>query len=211
MRGKLAKGLVDAVIARNIPAYAGKTVVVCCRYCHPGEHPRVCGENLVWRCALPSPRGTSPRMRGKPPSRQTQLGLPRNIPAYAGKTGCRRNFMRLLPEHPRVCGENNLGIRPLVFISGTSPRMRGKLVSVLISSWEPGNIPAYAGKTTACCGPSTTCWEHPRVCGENHGSIAALEAATGTSPRMRGKPALQRVGKICMRNIPAYAGKTLSS
>ena len=52
---------------RNIPAHAGKT------FYHPeyqfdtAEHPRACGENLLAKKAYLTSKGTSPRMRGKPP------------------------------------------------------------------------------------------------------------------------------------------------
>ena len=55
--------------------------------------------------------------------------LLRNIPAYAGKTSEKRIILTGCWEHPRVCGENlpfATGAKPF---PGTSPRMRGKLMS----------------------------------------------------------------------------------
>ena len=106
MRGKLHEDdpLVD--LARNIPAYAGKTATHNRAPGIPEEHPRVCGENHVQNCAVVRPWGTSPRMRGKQIFSFSLVDDSRNIPAYAGKT---LNFhLNLEPdtEHPRVCGEN---------------------------------------------------------------------------------------------------------
>ena len=72
-----------------------------------------------------------------------------------------------------------------------------------------GNIPAYAGKTCYRAQTGREFPEHPRVCGENLPYGLPLGIGDGTSPRMRGKhvPAISRARRI--RNIPAYAGKTL--
>ena len=71
---------------RNIPAYAGKTQPSGRAHRSHQEHPRVCGENqlLFWPGA--KAHGTSPRMRGKRPSKIFFRFRYRNIPAYAGKT-----------------------------------------------------------------------------------------------------------------------------
>ena len=53
--------------------------------------------------------------------------------------------------------------------------------------------------------------EHPRVCGENTSRAACQMAHRGTSPRMRGKRHNQPGVAGTVRNIPAYAGKTLAT
>ena len=65
MRGKLAS-LQDRINhSRNIPAYAGKTVIGLWRPPPGQEHPRVCGENEQLHRMACGGVGTSPRMRGK--------------------------------------------------------------------------------------------------------------------------------------------------
>ena len=153
----------------------------------------------------------------------------RNIPAYAGKTCAPPLRAYGCWEHPRVCGEN-VSPTPLAqFEWGTSPRMRGKRLRPALFAIENGNIPAYAGKTEPVrlrnqvdsehprvCGETRPCsimgsnWsEHPRVCGENLHAGDKRQVRGGTSPRMRGKPELTRRMTRTLRNIPAYAGKTL--
>ena len=169
MRGKppssrcLRRGL------RNIPAYAGKTPAPAGRNRRNQEHPRVCGENPRPPISPGYPPGTSPRMRGKLGNHGDGHGRMRNIPAYAGKTLGNRCSHGGYPEHPRVCGEN--GLRPWRRYAppGTSPRMRGKLLICEESCTQPGNIPAYAGKTGGGSRRDPLRWEHPRVCGENIG------------------------------------------
>ena len=106
MRGKRGRTLTDTIAARNIPAYAGKTLVANGKELCVTEHPRVCGEN-------------------KGPSRAIG-GAIRNIPAYAGKTDRDRGWCAVRWEHPRVCGENQRRLSCFMVVVGTSPRMRGK-------------------------------------------------------------------------------------
>ena len=74
---------------------------------------------------------------------------------------------KLIPEHPRVCGENIFdGVAP-VGVEGTSPRMRGKHSYRHFPGAPARNIPAYAGKTHRKAERSSAKQEHPRVCGEN--------------------------------------------
>ena len=86
MRGK--PGLEDrgALPRRNIPAYAGKTIMPESPKDIAAEHPRVCGENYLAGISQHSQRGTSPRMRGKHDQLRSPKRRARNIPAYAGKT-----------------------------------------------------------------------------------------------------------------------------
>ena len=74
----------------------------------------------------------------------------------------------------------------------------------------PGrNIPAYAGKTVRDPHMCFNAGEHPRVCGENNNYAAENASDLGTSPRMRGKLFAETPEGLRLRNIPAYAGKTI--
>ena len=106
-------------------------------------------------------------MRGKRVGELASRSYQRNIPAYAGKTRVTGKTAFFMPEHPRVCGENEVKWADMTARSGTSPRMRGKQPPAAPWTIFTGNIPAYAGKTI-----SGSLWhnrfeEHPRVCGEN--------------------------------------------
>ena len=65
MRGKPAALVQLQTAKRNIPAYAGKTRRINVIWPSLTEHPRVCGENIAKYTELNTPKGTSPRMRGK--------------------------------------------------------------------------------------------------------------------------------------------------
>ena len=129
-------------------------------------------------------------MRGKLVMTAISDMLKRNIPAYAGKT--------------RLCHR-------VAVARGTSPRMRGKPDVTEQQRNSERNIPAYAGKTTPLLSLSNTGTEHPRVCGENNARIKSISFPCGTSPRMRGKPIMRHMNTGGVRNIPAYAGKTVSA
>ena len=50
------------------------------------NHPRVCGEHLVYCQYDPLVRGSSPRMRGAQMKKPGRFLIGRIIPAYAGST-----------------------------------------------------------------------------------------------------------------------------
>ena len=188
MRGKHGQYRRRRLLARNIPAYAGKT-------------------NSSWLSAW-AVAGTSPRMRGKPwfaLTLNTPLG---NIPAYAGKTRGEKDAGQFGEEHPRVCGENNVSAEVEGLKNGTSPRMRGKPAQSHQPDASTRNIPAYAGKTPLSPLALLAAKEHPRVCGENPLPAGRCVTVSGTSPRMRGKPSGNHWDSAQQGNIPAYAGKT---
>ena len=151
------------------------------------EHPRVCGENSIWRSSAIALAGTSPRMRGKQAFKAHQDGRVRNISAYAGKTNGGKTSTSGTTEHPRVCGENSNNAVHVSATPGTSPRMRGKPGPYRPLPRPRGNIPAYAGKTMAPAIMGVVGAEHPRVCGENCAGSPGSTGGGGTSPRMRGK------------------------
>ena len=105
MRGTRTRQILEANTTGIIPAYAGNTLWTELTCAPRRDHPRVCGEHvlfLIGRCMTP---GSSPRMRG---TRTCSLhatcrcGI---IPAYAGNTA---------PYAPSISQYR-----------GSSPRMRG--------------------------------------------------------------------------------------
>ena len=69
------------------------------------------------------------------------------IPACAGKTMASLRSFRHCPAHPRVCGENIASSFGVNCESGSSPRVRGKLIAAGRKLPVLGLIPACAGKT----------------------------------------------------------------
>ena len=191
-----------------IPARAGKTgargLIP-----RPGPaHPRACGENRIAVTTPYSPEGSSPRVRGKREGACSNLSRAGLIPACAGKTGASSTRGRLCPAHPRVCGENCVGVHFCSFVAGSSPRVRGKRGHPPGHRVGAGLIPARAGKTgrPRCCADRRRA--HPRVCGENPVPATTLSRLVGSSPRVRGKHPSSVWLRVACGLIPACAGKT---
>ena len=124
MRGTLRVICPPFCVCGIIPAYAGNTE----RYWPPmtcgGDHPRVCGEHLIWSATHSLVLGSSPRMRGTRPVRRPRFRSRGIIPAYAGNTSLHRSDTNTR-DHPRVCGEHVSCARAAASTAGSSPRMRG--------------------------------------------------------------------------------------
>ena len=167
-------------------------------------------------------------MRGKGIQTATGVGQFRITPAYAGKRASPAADPGCSGDHPRVCGEKKMMPPPTVLISGSPPRMRGKVSFTIEQLWQMGITPAYAGKSLGAicvagtrrdhprvCGESckivhnkTPFRDHPRVCGEKQPLKTPVSASLGSPPRMRGKDAGR---KCCVGNggiTPAYAGRS---
>ncbi len=89
-RGKHSFFFRQALVERNIPAYAGKTHDEHARFSSDQKHPRIRGENNHRSRRIRSRLETSPHTRGKLPKLKSTDANRRNIPAYAGKTRCQQ-------------------------------------------------------------------------------------------------------------------------
>ena len=139
------------------------------------------------------------------PKRHQPTGI---IPAYAGNTGISNLLRENCRDHPRVCGEHN-GVQAILTTDkGSSPRMRGTHGLSTSAKCNGGIIPAYAGNTYWKLHELYVRRDHPRVCGEHPIFDRWPVRVTGSSPRMRGTPELQRHHRRNFGIIPAYAGNT---
>ena len=209
VRGKQRERPLDEPQPGLIPARAGKTKGRCATRASRRAHPRACGENGDVGGPQAGGLGSSPRVRGKPSSRQHRPPRQRLIPARAGKTPCVEVAPGFPRAHPRACGENPRRRARRRGRRGSSPRVRGKLPGGLSWGNKRGLIPARAGKTALTSSRSRTTPAHPRACGENLARLASPSPWPGSSPRVRGK---HRVGGLLGDDaglIPARAGKTV--
>ena len=171
-------------------------------------HPRVGGENEATVESWLGAEGSSPRGRGKPEAARIVPSVVRLIPAWAGKTTSARLASLSQPAHPRVGGENQTGSSTQSRQKGSSPRGRGKRSRVPRVGLSTRLIPAWAGKTLFLVGHPYGQPAHPRVGGENVGTLRGGAAAAGSSPRGRGKPFFVISQFNIIGLIPAWAGKT---
>ena len=147
-------------------------------------------------------------MRGKHFSSPDSLASWRITPAHAGKTPRTTCSFSSGTDHPRACGENQLGEQLFQLLCGSPPRMRGKLN---LQTWTKVTIritPAHAGKTCSKLHRMSIVLDHPRACGENCVVQCPRACDRGSPPRMRGK--LSRISRRSTKKriTPAHAGKT---
>ena len=211
VRGKRTSTVSPSLTTGLIPARAGKTRSVCAAARRERAHPRACGENVASASEWGGTTGSSPRVRGKPHRAVLHRHDARLIPARAGKTVHEVGRDPGPRAHPRACGENDGGIVGSVLGWGSSPRVRGK--REVDEPGRPGGglIPARAGKTSSPSVGSPEPSAHPRACGENLMRRRAEARASGSSPRVRGKPGWWPRAPRESGLIPARAGKTRAS
>ena len=106
-------------------------------------------------------------MRGKPPGEGSVVTYSRITPAHAGKTIAASNISPSVQDHPRACGENASVSFSGRMISGSPPRMRGKLAPRQYIIRNVRITPAHAGKTPVGIVSDGRPEDHPRACGEN--------------------------------------------
>ena len=106
-----------------------------------------------------------------------------------------------------MCGEKASSCVRKYPISGSPPRVRGKVCLVEKPRQEVGITPACAGKSTADNVLFQALSDHPRVCGEKSTPPTIVTPPRGSPPRVRGKGNLLKVLVPLGRITPACAGK----
>ena len=206
VRGKRVVRVPGRLPARIIPARAGQTARRCRAAPERPDHPRACGANGKAFHTEENLPGSSPRVRGK---RRHWGGYPRfgSSPRVRGKQQFEvrgRLLDRIIPAR----GANQLNIQLDVWQSGSSPRVRGKLWVDVFGAFCCRIIPARAGQTHSRQPSSRRLSDHPRACGANQWAKEYQTISDGSSPRVRGKLAVEDLYVPAVRIIPARAGQT---
>ena len=194
--------------AGRIPAHAGKTTRIIATVSAERAHPRSRGENPASPTQPPGTKGASPLTRGKPYSWRFVLTNRGRIPAHAGKTSERTEYLKRGRAHPRSRGENSRSLRAGVSRRGASPLTRGKPEPGGPRMSTNGRIPAHAGKTLGRRPTTPARRAHPRSRGENEIGGGLGAHLFGASPLTRGKHGGGRGLSRPVGRIPAHAGKT---
>ena len=106
-------------------------------------------------------------MRGAPTVAKRDDLMLRIIPADAGSTIPSATEPVPAPDHPRGCGEHLAGTDDMLYLEGSSPRMRGAPCSISKQATARRIIPADAGSTLHTARKGRTHGDHPRGCGEH--------------------------------------------
>ncbi len=192
----------------TIPAGAGSTHARSAPNSTPGDHPRGCGGHPRARSASSTCRGPFPRVRGARRIRTQHVRRAGTIPAGAGSTWRPHCAAGSCRDHPRGCGEHQ-GIPAIATrMGGPSPRVRGAHRPGRDDPSRAGTIPAGAGSTRRLLCRRSSCWDHPRGCGEHTALLGGPVSIQGPSPRVRGAPGGGEGRRFRHGTIPAGAGST---
>ena len=107
MRGARLRLSRFRIVSRIIPAYAGSTAYLPYGHSVSRDHPRGCGEHLVFSPHWRSNPGSSPRMRGAHTIIWSEYRIYGIIPADAGSTVMAPVLASSIRDHPRGCGEHS--------------------------------------------------------------------------------------------------------
>ena len=132
----------------------------------------------------------------------------RFIPTHVGNTWEPRQWSCVRSVHPHACGEHSLGSRTSTVCRGSSPRMWGTRLLLVLCGGGSRFIPMHVGNTGPCVTPTRINPVHPHACGE-HAPLRYMSCIRpGSSPRMWGT---RRPEGSCGRQgrfIPTHVGNT---
>ncbi len=134
------------------PRVRGKAVVRPPLHANTWDHPRVCGEKVAITITNRSGWGSPPRVRGKADNGNGGQSKPGITPACAGKSLRRTRREGQKWDHPRVCGEKLSAKSTSPGLSGSPPRVRGKVPVKRNLSRLRRITPACAGKSESIRG-----------------------------------------------------------
>ena len=146
----------------------------------------MCGEQWVALAKVMAAVGSPPRVRGTGSGNVSILINGGITPACAG------NRKRLWgnraggKDHPRVCGEQVLGMTLAQRMVGSPPRVRGTGCSQRCFRSVQRITPACAGNRRPPAARRWTSRDHPRVCGEQLAGHIRESPSWGSPPRVRG-------------------------
>ncbi len=194
VRGRVHQHTRPKLRQRFIPACAGQGSRSLAGWTTFSVHPRVCGAGGRPRRTPSSSHGSPPRMRGRGTGNLVDMGTLRFTPACAGP-GCLG-----LPHglrysvHPRVCGAGTNLPLPTEPVTGSPPRVRGRVN-------QHNRIHACKRFTPACAGPGSGHESirgigavHPRVCGAGPPPSTYPSGYRGSPPRVRGRSRYHQTG-----------------
>ena len=190
------------------PACAGRTTRQCRSVGRTWEDPRVCGEDCTDVSCSARSAGRPPRVRGGRPCTSSPRPPHRKTPACAGRTTLRSARSRSNWEDPRVCGEDEIRLRPSSARMGRPPRVRGGLTADGAAFMGDRKTPACAGRTTSFGQLLDARQEDPRVCGEDSSPRVLVCAHVGRPPRVRGGRHVAQHRRPRHGKTPACAGRT---
>ena len=167
------------------PAYAGKSRKNGSYGGGKKDHPRMCGEKVLYSFGLKQVSGITPAGKAGYWVKDAQgRGI---TPACAGKRKRKTGLRRQAKDHPRMCGEKRHTFVSIESGVGSPPHVRGKGPLHLLRCRVKGITPACAGKSVWSRLNRVRLADHPRMCGEKRNSRNRYNYRPGSPPHVRGK------------------------
>ena len=187
MRGKEKREVDENQPCGITPAHAGKRTGSLTAPQQIGDHPRTCGEKVLFCAGALLCQGSPPHMRGKGVPVRAVFTCWGITPAHAGKRGAGQGSLYMLGDHPRTCGEKYEKQNHWCLPEGSPPHMRGKAPRSAVRTPAIGITPAHAGKSCPFLRRTSPRRDHPRTCGEKWQLLHGCGLWQGSPPHMRGK------------------------
>ena len=106
-----------------------------------------------------------------------------------------------------MCGEHMILLPSILFLSGSSPRVRGTRGHARCFEGRAGIIPACAGNTCKVSSSVFSAWDHPRVCGEHKMKLNFDSKDGGIIPACAGNTYPAWCHLRIMRDHPRVCGE----
>ena len=152
---------------RFIPTHVGNTINSSIPLSTMPVHPHACGEHIATHLRMILPCGSSPRMWGTHQFDGGRNFITRFIPTHVGNTTYLNALKYFYTVHPHACGEHSVfGCMDSGF-GGSSPRMWGTLIFLLMAHCPPRFIPTHVGNTLVSGIRTFQNPVHPHACGEH--------------------------------------------
>ena len=152
--------------------------------------------------------GSSPHARGAGVVVLRYVGDVGIIPACAGSSSQSPGNGSGMKDHPRMRGEQTtLGVISTAW-GGSSPHARGAGNRIIRYKRWLGIIPACAGSSSCRSRTYHGDKDHPRMRGEQPGTLKTIGSNMGSSPHARGAEQSQAVIDRGLGIIPACAGSS---
>ena len=135
VRGKESFPLIIFFIFRITPACAGKSNCPSSNRPSSKDHPRMCGEKVMFLLIVLYAVGSPPHVRGKVFLTLNFCLVLRITPACAGKSHCVSCLCSSAQDHPRMCGEKSDKASHHICLSGSPPHVRGKVLEPQLRSY----------------------------------------------------------------------------
>ena len=150
----------------------------------------------------------SPHVRG-PLRLGVCLHTDRGItPACAGTTFAVVFSVRMIGDHPRMCGDH-IQLRKMEMVkTGSPPHVRGPHGKQIYAWVTDGITPACAGTTATFYTTTSKKGDHPRMCGDHCEDLYVKRTGEGSPPHVRGPRNRWGFARDVFGITPACAGTT---